>query len=318
MTAVEGDEASVQLVKSMHKSMNIYVQHIRGDRQKSVEEREQFMKDLFDKSRKHTPSDAKFLAKMGGLHLLKGKIPGQSFGSFGSHLKAVAEDQGQRTFHVGIRSWTPASVLPIPAEMSKDPFVFVKSDLLHKQLTERHEMTSEIASQLDQFDAFILLPHAPDATSGINRAFEKQFVRGLLLRLSVILPSLLLLERPVGYWTIGWARRLFHSKQSTNLLNRGQHFDVIVVSAIPIGLIAYQVFLLVKYPFSASISSNWAIRVTDGLMMAGIAFLVFRISAFRNHGLGGRFRMRQIAGVASCTALFLFIKYWNLNGMLGF
>ncbi len=311
---VKADPEFVHFVDSMRKSMDIYVQHISGDRQKSVEDREQLMKDLFDRARADLDGDARFMAKMGGMHIMKGIVPGQRFKSLGGHIQEIASRQGQETFHIGIRSWDAGNVLPVSDELQTADFVYVRSEPFRQELQARGALTADIASQLDQFDAFILIPDAGSVSNSTIRSWERHFVNRLIRALALIVPCLVLLSMPAIYGVVGFIRR---RKEPAAESPGRSHGDVLVFAACLLTLVVIQLLLLVRAPHYASPSSTWFVWVTDAIMVVGIGVLVRSTLKSQGHSLSQGYFVRQYAGILGCAGICMFVMYWNLNGMLG-
>ena len=321
---VDGDPASCKLVESIEDSMSIYHKHVSGAINDSVSQRELRMMKLIDEAvagiNKEADASLRLLFKMGGAHLTRGIGP-NGVETVGEHIAQFARAKGQKSFHIGIHTWSEQTAIPIPDKARNFPYVFVDGIALRKLLaantgqTRQPKLTKELIARLDHFDAFILLPEANRASKSRIRFLQNQFVRRSLLSFSSFLIPLFVLI-PV-FWSsfrnrIPWLRKKKDDdKPWLRCLPALVSFGMLT-------MIVWQVYLSALSPKSALVSSTWFVALLDSaciLSMIAIVLVAIRMQ-LKSWWTSTR-RMLFWLGCISCLFLGAYMYYWNIGGLLG-
>ena len=308
------DPASSEIVNSISESMKIFVDHIAGRIQESVTQRETRMMVCFDQAVQKLPSDSRFIFKMGGAHTVRGIGP-NGVKTLGQHVAEHADRVGQQSLHINIFPWRDDGVIPLPNEYRKQSYVLVDSRKLLSSLEAENESVEQaLERSLENSDWIILMPNSESAKKSIIQEKQKSYVRSRLVKVGLVLvPTLLLLPLYLSslWGCIGWIRGGAKEGRLLSTLP-------VWISLLLIGLVAFQVLLMLRAPGLASPTSYWVVVTLDVFHVLAIAAVVG--AGLVLHRRSGQTWMGQTiywSGSLGCLGLVLFIHTWGIGNLMG-
>lgn len=309
------DETSTDVVDSVSASMSIFVDHVNGKIQRSVEQREARMMRVFDEGAASVFSsypDAKFVFKMGGAHTMRGIGP-NGVKTLGQHVAEFAADRNETSLHISIYPWREDGLLPLPNEFHSEPYVLVDCKKLLDSLDSSGlENTTKLEQRLKQIDFIILMPNAKKASKSRIRQTQKSFVRSKLILFGTgFIPIVLII--PV-YWTcfLRLIRRI-RGKQC----EASQLWMPFWISTAMVVFILLQLALLIVWPSLATPTSSWIVLTLSVTVLVALLVLVIKGFDAKSESKSEHMPRRYWLGVLGCVGLTCFIHIWGIGYLLG-
>jgi len=309
------DPGALEVVDSVSDSMEIFVDHVEGRINKSVVQRESRMMNLFDQAVDRLPSDSRFIFKMGGAHTVRGIGP-NGIKTLGEHVANHANGVGQKSLHISIYPWREDGAISLPIEYRTHEYVLVNCrKLLNSLQTDTTTVDEVLSTRLNNVDWIILIPNSKPASKSIIQGKQKRFVRSKLTKVGLVLVPILFLF-PIyvtAIWNgIAWLRGRNKAPWLLQSLP-------VWISLLMIGIIAFQILLILRRPDSASPTTLWIVLALDVFYIVSIVTAVWAgFILLRRMSQDWKQRMIYWMGCLGCTGLAIFIHVWGLGNLLGF
>lgn len=309
------DPVALDVIDSVADSMEIFVDHVEGRISQSVVQRESRMMRLFDQAMERLPTESQLIFKMGGAHTVRGIGP-NGVKTLGDHVAKHAKQAGKKSLHISIYPWREDGAISLPVEYRNHNYVLVNCrKLLNSLQGDASDIDETLSQRLKNTDWIILLPNSVPASKSIIKGKQKRFVRSQLTQFGLVLAPILFLF-PIyvtAIWNgIAWLR----GRVEEPWLLRTLPFWI---SLLMIGVIAFQILLLLRRPESASPTSLWIVLALDVFYIVSIVAIIWAgVILVRRTSQNWKQQMTYWTGCLGCTGLAISIHAWGLGNLLGF
>ncbi|GHE71414.1 hypothetical protein [Roseivirga thermotolerans] len=289
------------IIQELKQTIEIFTKWMNPEtRQESVAVREELMKQNLNNYLKRLPN-AKAVFKMGGAHTMYGIGP-NGVPTLGDYAQKLANQNGYGTLNINVVRYNSEN-----SNISINDFGDSQMLLVTVSDTLKSNLENNIRKSANGFDAIIYFKEASYASNSINRSYETQFRNNFIFRIIPLAITKVFCLITIIAFSIQTLRK------NKNILQYPA-----IASVLAIGLVAFQITLILKPNGSAALSSGYSpllIHITFGL-----ATLYFLIQTYRNWkrtNISTRSKLvHTIFSINLCVLSYL-IYYWNIGGMLG-
>lgn len=318
-SAVDLDTLSTALIDELELSMEIYTTFRaaqRGEAPRGLSDavRERFMGDQLDLMLAERGANALAIILMGGAHILRGIGP-NGVETLGQHAAEIAHSNSSSSVHVSLRRSLAEQAFP-PAALfeGREAILLDTQSFLAANAPDLIAQLDEgVRNDLQAFDAIIYLRNAPRESFAIMSAREAEFRQSVITTLVTGgIPAVLALVSVMA-WLITLVRVGFKKPGSTIALARWS--PLAVLSAGSSAVLVIQILALLSPGNPGAMASSdglsGSLLATVGIGAAGLAV----VSVFQRW-FSIPVRIVYSASTLGLIALALWMRHWNLGGML--